>query len=135
MLLDERSLWPRGMFVTGHLVAHREFLQSRPELVKAWLRAHIEVTRAINANPAWARQVINKEIKRYTGMALPEEVLTDAWGRLNITYDPVCASLYQSAQWAYELGFLGQAKPDLKGIYDLRLLNQLLKEKGLPAVK
>lgn len=135
LLLDERSLWPRGMFVTGHLVARRKFLQSQPQLVKAWLQAHVEVTRAINADPAWARRVLNGEIQRYTGKALPEDVLRDAWGRLSITYDPVSASLHKSAQWAYELGFLGQTRPNLRNIYDLNLVNQVLREKNLPAVK
>ncbi|MGE5597909.1 MAG: ABC transporter substrate-binding protein [Bacteroidota bacterium] len=135
LFLDERSLWPKGMFVTAHLVARRKFLEAEPGLVKSWLRAHVGVTRAINADPAWARRVLNAEIKRLTGKALPEDVLAGAWGRLAITYDPVSASLYRSAQWAYELGFLGRTRPNLAGIYDLRLLNEVLKENGLPPVR
>ena len=37
---------------------------------------------------------------------------------------------------AYDLGFLakGQGRPNLAGIYDLALLNQVLSEKGLPTI-
>jgi len=135
LFLDERSIWPKGMFVTGHLVARREFLAQQPNLVKAWIRAHVRTTAAINADGVWARRVLNQEIKRYTTKALPEAVLSEAWTRLNITYDPVSDSLYRSAQWAYELGFLGKTKPNLSEIYDLRLLNQVLQEMKLERIK
>jgi hypothetical protein len=35
---------------------------------------------------------------------------------------------------AFRLGFLGDAPPKLDGIYDLRLLNAVLREKGLKTV-
>jgi len=57
-----------------------------------------------------------------------------AWSRMRITYDPISTSLIQSAEAAYTAGFL-KDKPDLAGIYDLTLLNEVLKEKGLPSVK
>ena len=46
-------------------------------------------------------------------------------------------SLFQSANDAYDLGFLakGKDRPDLSGIYDLTLLNQVLSEKGLPTIE
>lgn len=71
------------------------------------------------------------EIKRLTGKNITREILEDAWSRLEVTYDPLKNSLMTSAQWAYELGLLDMNKPDLKEIYDLRLLNDILKEKRL----
>lgn len=135
LYLDERTLWPGGMFVTGHLAARTAFLRREPALVRAWLRAHVRVTREINADSARAMRLLNQEIKRYTTQALPEKVLAAAWKRLSITYDPVCASLHRSAQWAYDLGFLGKTPPDLAEIYDLRPLNEVLAEMGLAAVR
>jgi NitT/TauT family transport system substrate-binding protein len=42
-------------------------------------------------------------------------------------------SLFQSANNAYNLGLLAKGKPhpDLSGIFDLTLLDQVLKSKGL----
>jgi NitT/TauT family transport system substrate-binding protein len=40
-----------------------------------------------------------------------------------------------SAKGAYEEGFLGNKMPDLSGIYDLKLLNEVLSERKLPQIK
>jgi len=136
LFLDERDLWPatRGEFVTAHIIVSAKFLNEHPDLVKAWLRAHVEVTQWELANPDQARQISNDEIKRLTGKALPQEVINGAWSRMRVTYDPISPSLLKSAEDAYTAGFL-KDKPDLAGIYDLALLNEALKEKGLPTVK
>jgi NitT/TauT family transport system substrate-binding protein len=77
---------------------------------------------------------VNEQIKVLTGKALAKEVIDGAWGRMQITYDPISSSLVKSAESAYKAGFL-KANPDLSGIYDLTLLNEVLAEKKLSAVK
>jgi len=134
LFLDERDLWPSGDFVTANIIVSAKFLKEHPDLVKAWLRAHVEVTQWELANPDQARQISNDEIKRLTGKALAKEVIEGAWSRMRVTYDPISDSLFKSADAAYTAGFLKE-KPNLSSIYDLTLLNQVLKEKGLPAVK
>ena len=57
-----------------------------------------------------------------------------AWKRLEITYDPVRASLLKSADDAYRIGFLKE-RPDLSRIYDLKLLNEVLRQKGLAEIQ
>jgi NitT/TauT family transport system substrate-binding protein len=62
--------------------------------------------------------------------------LKQAWSRIQFTYDPLKLSLFQGANNAYDIGFLakGKPRPDLSGIYDLTILNQVLKEKGLQLI-
>lgn len=134
LFLDERTLWPKGEFVTAHVIVSTTFLKQHRDLVKSWISTHVELTQWIKTHPAEAKQIINSELQRITGKRLPKDVLNDAFGRLSITYDPVAASLFQSAQWAFREGFLGKTPPDLSGIYDLSILNEVLKEKGLPSV-
>jgi len=134
LFLDERELWPNGEFVTAHIIVSTQFLKQHPDLVKAFLRAHVQVTQWEQQNPDQAKQLVNDEIKRLTGKALANEVIDSAWSRLRITYDPISASLVKSAQGAFEAGFI-KDKPDLSNIYDLKLLNEVLKEKGLQPVK
>jgi NitT/TauT family transport system substrate-binding protein len=129
LFLDERKLWPNGQFVAAHLIAGTRFLQQHPDLVKRWLDAHVAVTDWINAHPADARSVLNQQIQKLTGKALPLDVLNDAYSRLTVTYDPLRSSLVTSAQRAYDAGFL-RRPPDLSQLYDLKLLNQVLVEKG-----
>jgi len=134
IFIDERERWPGGKFVTAHLIVSTSFLNEHPDLVKKWLVAHVELTQWIKANLEEAKRILNAELKRIIGKPLPEEVLDEAFTRLEVTYDPVKNSLFTSAKWAYELGFLGDEEPDLTEIYDLSLLNQVLLEKGLKLI-
>ena len=135
IFLDERDLWADGKFVTAHVIVSAKFLREQPVRVEKFLAAHVELTERINADPASAKQKLNAEIERLTGKPLPTQVLDDAWARQTITYDPIRASLIGSADAAFELGFLGDAPPNLDGIYDLTLLNRVLQAKNLPAIK
>ncbi|MBN2406344.1 MAG: ABC transporter substrate-binding protein [Elusimicrobia bacterium] len=129
LFLDERDIWPEGKFVTAHVIVRKEFLDAHPDLVEKWIRAHIDITRWINDNPQEARNLIRRELGIITGKELAPDVLEDAFSRTSLTWDPVQKSLMTSAEWAFESGFLGDAKPDLSGIYDLTLLNKVLAEK------
>ncbi len=137
IFLDERDVWnaTRGKFVTAHVIVSAKFLKEHPDVVKQFLAAHVELTQRINADPASAKQKLNAEIERLTSAALPVQVLDDAWSRQTITYDPISASLFGSADAAFKLGFLGDTAPNLDKIYDLTLLNQVLKEKALATVQ
>ena len=130
IFLDERSLWPNGQFLTTELVVSTKFLQSHPDLVNKWLKAHVEITEWINGHNAEAKQLLNQQIQRETGKAVASTVLDDSFGHLQITYDPLRGSLLRSAQLAFDAGFLGRQMPDLSRIYDLTLLNQVLIEEG-----
>lgn len=134
LFLDEKDLWPNGQYVTTHIIVNTKFLKEHPDLVKTWLETNLQITDWINNNKEEAKQVLNQEIKRETGKALPQNILDAAIKRINFTYDPIASSLFQSAQDAYKLGFLGRTEPDLSGIYDLSILNGILKEKGLSEI-
>ena len=132
LFLDERTLWPKGEFVTAHVIVSASFLRKHRGLVKKWISTHVELTQWIKAHPDEAMEIINSQLKKIMGKRLPDDVLKDAFGRLSVTYDPIAGSLFQSAQSAFREGFLGKTPPDLSGIYDLSVLNEVLKEKGLP---
>lgn len=132
--LEEATLWPDGRYVTTHLVSRTRFLQEQPTLVKRWIAAHVELTEWINAHPDEAKRLFNETIAALTTRPLPEAVINLAWSRLLLTYDPVRSSLLKSAADAHRIGFLKE-KPNLSRIYDLRLLNEVLQEKGLPTVE
>ena len=135
VFLDERSIWPDGQFLTTELVVSTKFLQAHPDLVKKWLRAHVDVTEWINAHPGEAKQVLNQQIQKETGKALTAGVLDDAYGRLQVTYEPLRGPLQHAAQLAFDAGFLGRQMPDLSRLYDLTLLNEVLTGAGKKAVQ
>lgn len=135
LFLDERDLWPNQQFVTAHLIVRTEFPQEHPDVVKKWLAAHVELTDWINAHPDQAKRAMSAQIQKETGKALAGNILDEAFGRMQVTYDRICSSLMTSAKWAFDAGFLGRQMPDLSGLYDLNLLNRVLMEKGKRAVQ
>jgi NitT/TauT family transport system substrate-binding protein len=137
ILIDERDLWPpEGKFVTAHIIVRPDYLKENPDVIKNLLAAHVNETQWINENKDEVPKVFNTELQKLTGKTIPENVLSEALTRLEFTNDPIKLSLYQSANDAYDLGFLakGKERPNLSGIYDLSLLNQVLCEKGLPTI-
>lgn len=135
LFLDERDLWPNRQFVVTNLIVSTKFLREHPDVVKNWLRAHVELTEWLNARPAEAKKLVNQQIQAETGKALPLAVFDEAFSRIEVTYDPIRNSLLTSARSAYQAGFLGRQSPDLSGLYDLTLLNQVLAEKGKKAIQ
>lgn len=131
LFLDERDLWPDGKFVTGLILVRTDYLKQNPDVIENLLKAHIEETQRINANKEEAVKAFNTELKKITGQTIPEDVLQQSLTRLEFTYDPIQQSLYKSADDAFKLGFLGDTKPDLSNIFDLNILNKILKEKAL----
>jgi NitT/TauT family transport system substrate-binding protein len=138
ILVDERDLWPpEGKFVTAHIIVRPDYLKENPDVIKKLVAAHVDETQWINDNKEQAINEFNIQLKKLTGKELPVDVLAESLTRLEFTYDPIKESLFKSANDAYDLGFLakGEARPNLNGIYDLALLDQVLSENGLPNIE
>jgi NitT/TauT family transport system substrate-binding protein len=131
----ESELWPetKGKYVTTHLVSSTAFLEKKPDLLKKWIAAHVELTDWIQQHPIEAKELFIEELKITTKVALPQSVLDQSWKHIELTYDPIQASLFKMAKQAHELGFLKQ-EPNLKGIYELTWLNEILRQKNLPEI-
>jgi sulfonate transport system substrate-binding protein len=132
VLVDERTLWPEGRYVTTHLIVSTAFLQARPDVVKNIIKGELTATDYLNGNAAAAQATVANQITSITGSSMSPDVLAAAWGNLTFTMDPIASSLQKSADAAKELGFLDTS--DLEGIYDLTLLNQVLAEAGKPTI-
>ncbi|MGW2743111.1 aliphatic sulfonate ABC transporter substrate-binding protein [Streptomyces sp. NPDC001450] len=128
VLLDEASLWPDKKFVITNIVVRQAFLKEHPKAVEAVLKASVETNKWINANPDEAKAAANKQLGIDSGKELPADVLDPAWKSIQITDDPLAATLDTEAEHAVKAGLL--EKPDLKGIYDLTILNKVLKGEG-----
>jgi NitT/TauT family transport system substrate-binding protein len=135
LFLDERDLWPNRKFVITNLIVSAKFLREHPDVVKNWIRANLELTEWINGHLPEAKVLLSQQIQKETGKALPPAIIDEAFSRLDVTYDPIRSSMLTSARSAYDAGFLGREMPDLSGLYDLSLLNQVLAEKGKKAVQ
>ncbi|MFS4091729.1 aliphatic sulfonate ABC transporter substrate-binding protein [Streptomyces sp. AF1A] len=128
VLLDESALWPDKKFVITNIIVRQAFLEEHPKAVEAVLRASVEANKWINANPDRAKAAANKQLGIDSGKELPADVLDPAWKSIQFTDDPLASTLGTEAAHAVKAGLLD--KPDLKGIYDLTILNKVLEAAG-----
>jgi NitT/TauT family transport system substrate-binding protein len=133
VLVDERSLWPNGSFVTTHLIVRTEYLKKYPGTVAALLRGHVKAVQLAQTDPTAAKQAVNAGLKAAGGTSLSPAVLDRAWGELSVTWDPLASTLAKENDNGVTAG-TQPAKVDLEGIYDLQPLNAILTAGKLPTV-
>jgi NitT/TauT family transport system substrate-binding protein len=130
VLVDERTLWPEGKYVTTHLIVRTAFLEDHPEVVERLLRGQVEANAFVNARPEEAQRIVNRAIEKIAGRGIPEPVIAAAWRNLEFTNDPIAASLRRSADDATAFGLLDRGGVSLDKIYHLAPLNTVLKQTG-----
>ena len=126
VLVDEKTLWPAGQFVTTQLMVRTAFLKDHPGTVQHLLEGEVAAIEFMNANPTEAKTVVNQGITKIAGKGLAQPVIDAAWGNMTFTVDPIASSLRTGADHAKAVGLL-DAGTKLDGIYDLTLLNKVLK--------
>ncbi|WP_026212229.1 ABC transporter substrate-binding protein [Longispora albida] len=133
VLVDERDLWPDKNFVITNLIVRNKYLKEHRDVVRKLLEAHVAATEFVVSKPEEAQQAISTSVGKLTGKPLDLKLIQQAWKTLEFTNDPIASSLLKGAEHATAVGLLD--KPDLKGLYDLALLNEILKANGKPEVK
>jgi NitT/TauT family transport system substrate-binding protein len=128
VLVDERELWPDGLYVTTHLIVRTEFLEQNPAIVEAFLEGYLAALEFVQQNPDEAQAITNDGIEAITSARLADATIAGAWRNLTFTWDPIASSLRKSADDAVAAGLLDPV--DLSGIYNLDILNALLAEAG-----
>ncbi|MGW0882715.1 aliphatic sulfonate ABC transporter substrate-binding protein [Streptomyces sp. NPDC002671] len=128
VLLDESSLWPDKKFVITNIIVSQKFFKEHPDVVEAVLRGSVKTNAWINANPEKAKASANAALEKLSGKALPADVIDPAWKSITFLDNPLASTLNTEAEHAVKAGLLD--KPNLKGIYDLTLLNKVLKAQG-----
>jgi len=118
--------------VTTNLVARTDFLKAHPATVKKLLEGLYQANEELVTSPTQAQKETNDALGKTTGKPLASGVVAAAWSHLDFTLDPLAKTLAASADHAQKVGLLDRV--DLKGIYDLSLLNQVLGEHGRPEV-
>jgi NitT/TauT family transport system substrate-binding protein len=133
VLVDERDLWPNGRYVTTHLIVRTEFLQQHRDVIKKLIAGLLTATDYVNNSPADAQATVAQAIAQITSTtAMSTSLLAPVWSNLTFTVDPIASSLQKSADDQKTLGFIDDA--NLTGIYDLSILNEVLREAGRPEV-
>jgi NitT/TauT family transport system substrate-binding protein len=128
VLVDERDLWPDGLYVTTHLIVRTEFLEQNPGIVERFLEGYLAALEFVQQSPEEAQRITNDGIEAITGARLADQTIAGAWQNLTFTWDPIASSLVGSKDDAVAAGLLDPV--DLTGIYALDILNRLLAAAG-----
>jgi NitT/TauT family transport system substrate-binding protein len=132
VLLDERTLWPRGRFATTELVVRTDYLKAHADVIQSLLEGQVDAVGLIQSDPTRAEQLVAQGIQAATGQSLRATLIAASFGSISFTNDPIASSLRTQAQQAHQLGLLASAR--VNGIFDVRILNRVLRAKGKPAV-
>ncbi|MFA5885296.1 MAG: ABC transporter substrate-binding protein [Acidimicrobiia bacterium] len=133
ILVDEKTLWPGGKFVTTNIIVRTQFLDDHPDVVKQVLEGNLAAIDSIETNRAAAEASVATQIQKITSKPIAATLVTASFDNIDFTPDPLPQTLQQSAKDAVSVGLL-QAPKSLFKIYDLKVLNQLLKAEGKPEV-
>jgi NitT/TauT family transport system substrate-binding protein len=134
VLVDEKDLWDGsgtgkpGEFPTTILIVNKKFAAEHPETVQALLTGHVEAVQWLNDTPAAEKaSVVNAALKQDAGKALSQDVIDRSLQNIVFTVDPLAGTYKKLLQDGVDAGTTKQA--DLSGLFDLRALNAVAKNK------
>lgn len=129
ILMDWNEVWEGGRYPTAVLVSSRDFLKQNPDLVKKWLKGQIDLTNRLNADKKAYKATINKKLKDITGKVLSDDILLSSLERVNFINRLEEKPLKEFLQASEDSGYT-KGQPDLKGLMDDSLLQDLTKNSG-----
>jgi NitT/TauT family transport system substrate-binding protein len=132
VMVNEATLWPQGRFVTTNLVVTTQFLAAHADIISHLLEGLSSAIDLTKSDPARAEQLVSQGIGTATGKALKVSLVASSFSHITFTLDPIASSLRKDAETAKTLGFI--TSTDLSNIYDLTLLNQMLRQQGKPTI-
>lgn len=127
VILDFNKLWREGKYSTAVVVARKDFIEKHPDLVEKFLKIHVELTNILVKQDEQIKQTINNQINDLTKKPIPKDVFDAAYNRMTPTYDPEQSSINDFINLSVEIGTLKE-KPDTDKLFELSILNKVLKE-------
>ena len=109
---DGKVLVEEPEAITTLLVARRDFLDTRRDIVRKFVAAHEELTDWISKNPEEAQRLVREELATETRTNVSQELIARAWKRIVQTHEVSRVAMAKLVASAQAVGFLRNA-PDL----------------------
>ena len=133
VVLDYDKLWRNGDYPTAVVIGRTDFIKQHPDVVKKFLQAHVELTEYIRTHEFESKLAINDQIKALTGKSLPDDIIDSAFKRIKVTNSPEKEAIADLIGLSLESKFIKEG-PDLTKLYDLKILNTVLKDKKVKPI-
>ena len=134
VMLDYDAIWRGGKYPTALVIARKEIIDNNSEIIEKFLKAHIELTEELKSNSGGAVDIINSEIKNLTNNSFDKDIIDASFNRMTSTIDPEKDAIMELVKISEELGTI-KGKPNFDNLFNLIILNKLLKEKGLEQIE
>lgn len=108
VVLDFDQIDANGVPSTAVVIVNKDFLEKHRNVVEKFIKVHKETTDYINNNTEEAKKIINNQIYEVTEKAIDEEVLDNAFKRLEVTYEIPNKSIMDFAQISVDEGIIAQ---------------------------
>lgn len=108
VILDYDEIMADGNYSVSVVVVRKDFQEANPEIVEAFVQAHIDATEYINTHTDEAIDIVCRQIEETTGRLYENDIIKKSFSRLNITTDITYKTLDEFAQVGSEQGFIGR---------------------------
>lgn len=116
-LFQEEELWPNGEFATVLLIADTNYINANHNVVSKWLDAHHKVEKIINSDKDAAGVEFNNFLLKHFGQQLDPDIVRISVQNTKVTISPLKDTVYEFAQRADALGYMGRGTFDLSDLF------------------
>lgn len=134
IVLDEKEVFRNGEYSSAVIIGRRDFVEANPELVDAFIKAHLEATLFLNENLEHAGIIMNEQIGQLTGHQLEADVMRSTVTRLAFSIDPITDSVIEFMNISEKEGFV-RSVTSYERLFYLEPLNSILESQGKPLVQ
>ena len=127
-VVDYKEITDNGDYVVTTVIVNKDYMENNEEVVKKFLKAHIDATDYIVQYPDEAAKIMNNQLKEDTGKTIEEEIISDSLKSISFSYDFGEESVFEYAQICYDIKFI-KDMPD-NGIISNKLLNSVLESQN-----
>jgi len=114
---------------TAVVIVHKDFLESKPDLVMQFLEAHLSVTQYVQEHTGEASGIVRDFIETETGQKVSQDVIALSFEKLDFNINPMSESIMTYMQFFMDEGFITEFVEEEK-LIQLELLNELLEALG-----
>lgn len=125
IVLDYDEIQDGKDYSTAVIIVNKEYMEEHEDVVKQFLKAHMEATEYILDNPEDAGKIMNSQLDKDTGKTLDSDIIEQAIKRIDYKYEIPSESIINYSELCVEQGFIN--KKLTESAMDSKLLDEMKK--------
>ncbi|TSA86431.1 ABC transporter substrate-binding protein [Deinococcus detaillensis] len=125
VIADEKSIWRGGNYPAAVVIVNTKFAQANPEIVKGFLKAHLQAVALLNKSPAAAQVAVSSALLKLANQKIDPRALQRAMQRTKFTADVDTEALKEYGQLNINAGY-SRKLPDFDKLVNLTMLYSLM---------